>query len=84
MDREWAHTDKLVEILQKLSPGARATYFPVAAKYLVFCQVPCPLWPGETIPKELTGNMYDCKQAALLEAIEFLQTNATLEKKRVE
>lgn len=65
MQREWDHTRKLVERMQKAEPTARCVYFPMEAKYLVFV--------NSRMLRELTGNFHEDKQLALIEAIQILE-----------
>lgn len=74
MARQWKRTDDLVAWMKHLDKTARCTYFPVEGKYLVFVNSnilknPDLIGP----PRELTGNMHDDIQGALIEAIEVLE-----------
>jgi hypothetical protein len=70
MEKEYQHTKGLGSRLKKLDPTARATYFPMEGKFLVF------LHHKEKAPTELTGNMHEDKQVALIEAIQNLESRA--------
>ncbi len=72
MERQVQHTENLLKRLRQTSPTATCTYFPVEGKFMVFHK-PDP----ERTWREVTSNFHECKQSAIIEAIQTLEPPCT-------
>jgi hypothetical protein len=62
MKNEIDHESKLMKILRKIEPSASCTFFPLEYSYMVFVN-----------HRMVTGIFHECKQEAIIEAIENLR-----------
>lgn len=76
LQKELDSKENILDAIQRVRPDYRCTYFPMEGKYLSF--INCNLELGSVIRKQLTGNMFEDKGQALLEAWKILMQGQEL------